>query len=39
METVNDFEFIYDDYKKNLDGDIDDFIFSVAEDIKSICEK
>lgn len=38
MEEKDDFEFIYEDYKKNADGDIDDFIFSAADE-KNICEK
>lgn len=37
MDEKNNFEFIYEDYIKDSDGDVDDFIFSVTEEI--ICEK
>lgn len=39
MEDKNNFDFIYDDYKKDICGDIDDFIFSVMQDTNQICEK
>ena len=39
MEEQNNLEFIYDDYKKDNCGDIDDFIFSVMQDTIQICEK
>ena len=39
MEEKENIEFIYDDYKADPCGDIDDFIFAPSQEFFNICEK